>query len=79
MLFCYLEYPSAMQCIGILPGIGSYISEDSSDSDKTSNSDLEDDIYDFRGHKVQKSVRIFVSDSSFSSLFYYLFLIIVFS
>lgn len=48
-------YPAAMQCIGILPGIGSYISEDSSDSDKTSNSDLED-MFDFRGQKMQKNV-----------------------
>lgn len=47
-----------MQCVGILPGIGSYISEDSSDSDKTSNSDLEDNIFDFRGQKIQKNVKI---------------------
>lgn len=33
-----MVYPSAMRCVGILPGIGSYISDQSSDSEITSGS-----------------------------------------
>ncbi|XP_065222872.1 PSME3-interacting protein isoform X2 [Planococcus citri] len=47
-------YPTAMKCVGVLPGIGSYISEDSSDSDQTSGSDIEDQqSYDLKGQKLQ--------------------------
>ncbi|XP_065222870.1 PSME3-interacting protein isoform X1 [Planococcus citri] len=49
-----MTYPTAMKCVGVLPGIGSYISEDSSDSDQTSGSDIEDQqSYDLKGQKLQ--------------------------
>lgn len=53
-----VAYPAAMQCVGILPGIGSYISDDSSDFENTSGSELEDDMtYDLRGQKVGKNTK----------------------
>lgn len=50
----FTVYPSAMQCVGVLPGIGSYISDDSSESEATSGSEVEEPSYDLRGHKVQE-------------------------
>ena len=52
-VFHFTVYPSALKCVGVLPGIGSYISEDSSDSEQTSGSEIEDQSYDLKGHKLQ--------------------------
>ena len=49
-------YPSAMKCVGVLPGIGSYVSDgdDTSDSERTSGSDIDENVYDLKGHPIEK-------------------------